>query len=495
LIAEQEPMRQAGPESVRQMVLSRLLVRTVPALVTLLVVSWRITGASYWRDEAATVSAVRRPLPALLRMLTHVDAVHGAYYLIMWPVARIAGSGEVAMRLPSVVAMAATAALITAIGARLVSERAGLAAGLVWAVLPGTSWYGQDARSYAMATLLACGASYLLLRLLDRPDRGRIAGYGLAMAALGWINLFALLLVPAHGLTTWLASRRNGTGLAVGKGWLAASAVAVLVNVPLMIFAWRQRADIEWIPPPDQHEAETLLAWSGSLPASEVSLLILLAGIAFTAAGGWLTLRRSFPGTLWALCVPWALAPVAILISASLIMPVFQFRYVLICTPAVTVLAGAAIGALGRAAGAVAAVVLTLVGIPGQLADRDSAGHYDNIRYLDQVISDQAQPGDGGLYSWQGWRQAAAAYPFGLAQLDDIALAQTPVAAGNLLGTDLPTAQIVRNLAKIRRVWLLQATFSPPESLLEKHGFRLVKSWWITSVWLRLYTRSGAHDP
>jgi mannosyltransferase len=470
----------------------RALTPAVPALVTLLIVGWRLTGASYWRDEAATVSAVRRPLPSLLRMLTNVDAVHGAYYLIMWPVAKVAGTGEVAMRLPSVVATAATAALITLIGARLVSRRAGIAAGLVWAVLPGTSWYGQDARSYAMATTLACVASYLLLRLLDRPDRGRVAGYALAMTVLGWMNLFALLLIPAHGLTVWLAGRGSSSGLAARKGWLTASAVTVLVNVPLMIFAWRQRADIEWIPPLDGHEADTLLAWSGSLPVSQASLLILAAGVTFAAAGGLLALWRGFPGTLLALCVPWALAPVAIMILASLVMPVFQFRYVLVSVPAVTVLIGAGISALGRAAGVVATVVLTLTGLPGQFADRDSAGHYDNIRYLDQVISAQLQPGDGVLYSWQGWRQAAAGYPYGLAQLDDIALAQDPVAAGNLLGTDLPAAQIARNLDGVSRVWLLQATFSPPESLLEEHGFRLVKSWWVTSVWLRLYTRSGA---
>jgi uncharacterized membrane protein len=55
-------------------------------------------------------------------------------------------------------------------GRRVVSQRAALAAGVVWAVLPVTSWYGQDARSYAMATTLACAASYLLLRVLAGVD-------------------------------------------------------------------------------------------------------------------------------------------------------------------------------------------------------------------------------------------------------------------------------------------------------------------------------------
>jgi mannosyltransferase len=491
LVAGRDARRRSEYGWVRRIARRRLLARSVPPILTLLVVTWRITGPSYWRDEAATVSAVHRPLPALIRMLAHVDAVHGAYYLIMWPVAKVAGTGEIAMRLPSAVSMAATAAVITVIGARLMSERAGLAAGIVWAVLPVTSWYGQDARSYAMATTLACVATYLLLRLLDDPDHGRIAGYALAAAILGWISLFALLILPAHGLTTWLVTRRSGARLAIRKGWLAASAAATLANIPLMVFAWRQRADIEWIPALDGHEASTIAAWSGSAPVSQVSALILIAGIAFTAAGGWLALRRAFPGELVALCLPWALAPVALLASASLVMPVFQFRYVLFAVPAAALLMGAAIARLGRVAGALAAILLALVAIPCQIGDRGPAGHYDNIRYLDQVISAQAQPGDAVVYSWQGWRQAAAAYPYGLAQLDDIALAQTPVAAGNLLGTDLPTPLIARNLAGVRRVWLLQATFSPPESLLDEHGFRLVKSWWITSVWLRLYVRSA----
>ena len=38
----------------------------VPALLTLAVAVWGIRVPSYWRDEAATISAVRRPLPALV---------------------------------------------------------------------------------------------------------------------------------------------------------------------------------------------------------------------------------------------------------------------------------------------------------------------------------------------------------------------------------------------------------------------------------------------
>ncbi|HKB29740.1 MAG TPA: glycosyltransferase family 39 protein, partial [Streptosporangiaceae bacterium] len=136
----------------------------VPALVTLAVTLWRIGAASFWRDEAATLTAARRQLPEMIRMFARVDAVHGAYYLVIWPLAHLFGTSEFVMRLPSAIAMAAAAFGTAVIGRRLGSPQTGLLAGLVFAALPMTSRFGQEARSYAMVTAVAVLASYLLLR-------------------------------------------------------------------------------------------------------------------------------------------------------------------------------------------------------------------------------------------------------------------------------------------------------------------------------------------
>ncbi len=97
---------------------------------------WGIATPSYWRDESATLSAVSRSVPQLLWMLGRVDAVHGLYYLLMWPVIHFAGSREFDSRLPSAAAMAAAALGVAAIGRRVRSRRAGLYAGQVFAALP-----------------------------------------------------------------------------------------------------------------------------------------------------------------------------------------------------------------------------------------------------------------------------------------------------------------------------------------------------------------------
>jgi len=77
----------------------------LPPAVTCAIMLTGVTVPSYWRDEAATLAAVRRPFGDMVAMLGNVDAVHGAYYMLIWVIARLFGTGELALRLPSVIAM------------------------------------------------------------------------------------------------------------------------------------------------------------------------------------------------------------------------------------------------------------------------------------------------------------------------------------------------------------------------------------------------------
>jgi hypothetical protein len=135
----------------------------IPAVVTLLFCLDQIQRPSFTRDETATLAAVHRSFPQLVRMLGTVDVVHGLYYALIWVVVRIGGSGEFAVRLPSGLALAIAAAVVTALGRRLVSPRAGLAAGLAFAVLPSVSWFAETAREGALVAALGTVASYCLI--------------------------------------------------------------------------------------------------------------------------------------------------------------------------------------------------------------------------------------------------------------------------------------------------------------------------------------------
>ncbi len=325
----------------------------VPSAVTFLVMLWGITGPSYWRDESATIAAVQRPFGQLIRTLGNVDAVHGVYYVIMWPLVQVAGTSELVTRMPSAVAMAVTAGLVAAIGRRLVSPVAGLAAGLIFALVPSVSMYGQDSRSYAMVTAVAAGASYLLIRLLRATGsrRGWLAGYAACLAVVGLLNIFGLLLIAAHLVTVALACLRQPdrkARMSLALGWLAAAAAATAVASPIVLLAYTERSQLAWLTAPTTGQIQSLqeLLGVGSMPV--VLAVIVAGGLLASAATGRAALRADWPPLLPALAVPWLLLPPALLIGASRFTPLYQFRYVMFCAPAGALLAGAGLAALAQ---------------------------------------------------------------------------------------------------------------------------------------------------
>lgn len=482
-----------------------------PPLLTLALALWGITGPSYWRDEAATLAATERTFVRMIAMLGHVDAVHGAYYVLMWPVVRLGGTAELTTRLPSALAMAAATAGVVAIGQRLAGRAAGLVAGLVFAVLPEVSWFAQDARSYAIVTALAVAASYLLLRVLDSGGQRRwLLAYAAGLTVLGLFNIFSLLLVPAHAVTVALtAQRHRACWRAQGRyerrcarwpaspaaGWAAAAGAAVVVVSPLIVAGWAQRQQISWIRPAGVAGALTVRLLIGPEPLTVTTLLITACAVAGAAAGPG-GLRACWPPRLLSLAVPWALLPATVLVAVSLVHPVWLFRYVLFCIPAVALLIGATVASLGRPAGAAALAVIVLLGLPMQVSSRQVLGHGDGIRGADRVIAALRQPGDGVYWAQDGMRTAAVAYPYGLAQLRDVALGRTAAADERLSGSNVTGPRLRQRLRAAWRLWVLEIHQDSPVPLLGQLGFLRTGTWPEGDLLLSLYVRpAGAIQP
>jgi mannosyltransferase len=449
-------------------------------------------------------------------MLGHTDVVHGAYYVLMWFETRAAGTSVLALRFPSVVGMAVAAGFLAALGRRLVSTRAGLAAGLVFAVLPSVTWYAQNARSYALVTALATIASYLLVRAMaaDPARRWRwLTGYGVSVAVMGLGNIFALLLIPAHGLTLALWARHNpatgdgsaavatdgsapapaggapaGPGWPAVRGWLAASAAALVVASPVVLISIGQRSQVSWIPPLGMALFASLLKLFDPPELAAALLLVTVATFAFSAMRR--RLRTDVPSRLLTLALPWLLLPPAVLLAASAIQPVFSARYVLICLPAAALLAGAGLASLGRAGAAAGLALIVLLALPGQASDRRVNSHSRDLRQLSHLVAVHSRPGDALLIPRLNDREFEAAYPAGYRSLRDVGLGQTPVQSTSLLGTNAPASGIRRRLTTTTRLWVIETGDEQGHvSLLTGLGFRPVHRWTVTGIWLVLYTR------
>ena len=164
----------------------------VPVVATAAAGLFEAGGPQLWRDELASWSAASRTLPQLWAMVHNIDAVLGIYYLGLHLWMAVFGQSATAMRLPSVIAMAAAAAMVALIGQRLGGRLAGLASGLIFAVIPSVTRFAQEARPYAFAMFFAALATLLFLRAMEQPRWSRWSVYAVALAAAGAANLIAV---------------------------------------------------------------------------------------------------------------------------------------------------------------------------------------------------------------------------------------------------------------------------------------------------------------
>jgi mannosyltransferase len=476
-----------------------LWMRALPPVVTMVVMLLGITVPSYWRDEAATLAAVRRPFGDMIRMLGNVDAVHGAYYFLAWAIVRVFGSGELALRLPSAIAMAVAAGFVAAIGRRLVSPQAGLAAGVLFALVPDISLYGTDARSYAMVTAMGAVASWVLIRALGAGhahQRRWWIWYGVSIAVLGILNIFGLLLVAAHAVTMALRMLRPEEGQsrkALAWRWILSAGGAMIVVSPLVILGWLQRGQLSWLVAPGFNGAISVTKLIGPPIMTLAVVIAFVVGVGITLwrardarAPQWLT-------TLPALSVPWLILPPAILLIGSAVTPVYNFRYILFCVPAAVLLGGAGIAALGRIGGAAALILVAVLGLNSQIYFRSPGGHGDDIRQADRIIAAEAKPGDMVLYTNPNAEDFGQAYPYGLIKLRNIQLNQPPIPSATLGGTNVSKAVLENRLAHAGRVWIVEIDFSTGVSnYLGGLHYHLLWTARTSDIWLKLYVRQGS---
>jgi len=458
----------------------------VPGLVTLLVMVYGITGPSYWRDETATVSATARPLPGLVRMLGRVDAVHGLYYLLMWVVARAAGTSELAFRLPSAAGMALAAAGIAVLGWRLRPGRTGMLAGLVFAFIPALSSWGQNARPYALEIAAAVFASYWLLRLPARPGPRPLAAYAASLTLLGYLNLFGLLLVPAHAITIAATSRDTRRF----RCWLAAAAAGCAAVSPVALLGWRERGQIAWIPAPGAAAVQDLVTMLGAGTALSAVIIAALAGLGSVSAD-WPGQQRPDNRLTW-VCLPWLLVPPVVLLVASHWMHVYGPAYVLYCAPPVALLAGAGLAALRTPLRITVLALFVLLTLPAQLAARQPDAHGDDIRAAASFLQRQARAGQGVIY-WGGntWSVPdwALAYPYGFTRLGDLGEQATPAQAGDLFGRPVSPDVLKQRMSRVTQIWIIElGRDDPSPSVITHSSFRLTGTWQISDIWLRLYS-------
>ncbi|MFE0462846.1 glycosyltransferase family 39 protein [Kitasatospora sp. NPDC058965] len=435
------------------------LAWVVPTLLTLGIGVYHAGRPLLWMDELATWNAVNRSTGELVRMLHHVDAVTGVYYLLIHEWAALFGRSLAVLRLPSALAMAGAAAFVALTARKLFGNRAAWTAGLLFALIPSISRYAQEVRGYAFVVLAVSAATFLLLRAIERPSVLRWLPYAVSLAVAGMFHMISLVFLCSHVLIValrWWRSRDRRLLV----GFPLTVVVGLLPVVPLVILGQRQVGrQLGWLTKPNLPYIADVF-WRGLFASGWISLVVLALAVLPLA---WDRGRR--PALEVGLV---AVLPIGLVWIVSQGHSHYFFdRYLLFTVPAWCVLAGAGLSRLRpRAVAPLGVVLVLLLGLHDQGAMRQPYARTNwDARSAAAVIAKGYQPGDGvapvrGDIAYYQVNIALDYYLPDSVKLKDVFVARSAVARGDLYSTPCADPAACLTAVDAPRVWVVTTGWS-----------------------------------
>jgi mannosyltransferase len=370
-----------------------------PALLTLLLGCYQLDRPEMWADELWSWSFAADPVRQLVSSAARSNPAELGYDLVLHYWMAVFGDSVVAMRMLSVLAMAGAAACVTLAARRLAGARAGLLAGLVFALLPSVSRFAQEVRFYAPVVLVTSLATLLLVRALDAPSVRRWAAYAVCLAVVGYVDIVALSMVAGHAAGAALRWRQDRDARLLG--FLPAAAAGLAACLPLAAASWSKAGtQVFWISRPGLDlSAFSALARNLFYSTSVAAAVIVLGVLAWASwrPAAFMTAMAVLPaGALWLL----SQGPHSY----------FFGRYLLFTIGAWAILAGIGLSRLDLRLAAAAVLVIAVFGAGDQQVIREPGAHswaaYPagyGVYYMDyagaaSMIAGEARAGDGIVY-------------------------------------------------------------------------------------------------
>jgi mannosyltransferase len=344
-----------------------------------------------WFDEALTVWAARLPLGEFVDTVGRRSANLGLYYTMMrgWTVV---GTGELWLRLSSVVAALATIPVMFAVGRRLFDARAGAMAAVLLAAHPLFIAHAREARYYALLSLLGAGASLALLRALDRRRGWAWALYGSLATLLVYTHVAGSLVLIAHAAALLLRPRSATPWRSM---FLTGVAVAVAC-VPLGIATLSQGADlVSWLPDLSRRAVTRFSLEMSAMHGHRVSFVLAVLYVAIVV---WAATRllRAPEGERWRVgfALSWLIVPVVLGVVVSWWRPILLARYFAGVLPALVLLAGYAVSRVRLTAVRAVALGVFLALDAVVLASLYGQGPREDWRGAMEYLSGEARGGE-----------------------------------------------------------------------------------------------------
>jgi Dolichyl-phosphate-mannose-protein mannosyltransferase len=334
---------------------------TIRAVTTVVGAALRfhLLGAkNLWLDEGVSVWLASIPWSRFVHTMVSSPELNMVLYYTMLRGWLHLGQTEFAIRSLSALFGIASIPAIYKLGQRLFTTQAGLVAAALLAVHSFHIRYSQEARAYSLEVFLLLLSTFFFLQITEAPSRrGYWLAYILLSGAAVYCHFFAVLVVLAH----WAA---------IGRGRLRAIGMKAIVSIAsgfgllLTPFAihilFEKQQGLTWIPRPTlMFFLGTMRLLSGSgdgaRTVSSLSLTVFYAICCALALWGSYLRGRGVVSEKEAfatrLTLAWIVIPIAVTLIISLLAkPLFYSRFLLMCVPAIVLLAAQGLVTLGRLA-------------------------------------------------------------------------------------------------------------------------------------------------
>lgn len=369
-----------------------------------------ITVPVIWYDEAYSL-LLAEGSPAYIWATTARDVHPPLYYVLLHFWMLLFGNGALDARSLSALVDVGTLLLCIKLMSLVTTRKATWIAALLLALLPMSVRYSQEVRMYTLLGFWLMGATVALVCWIKAPDQKRYpVFYVLLMTAAFYTHYFAALCVLVHWLCWWRV-RDEGRSTAVPfRAWvLANSAIVVLYLpwIPSFIDQLLRMDGLEWIPP---------LTWQTTLTfvwqlvmmgdsASYSSFWRVLPWVFIVVCAATMLLKARHERPFSVLLVSYFFVPVLTVFLVSLIVPVFNARYLVFAATALPLIVALALDTWSQRHAVLAAVAMALVllaevhGLSAVYAQTDEMNG-TSIRKdarLDAVVEglgNEARPGD-----------------------------------------------------------------------------------------------------
>lgn len=314
-----------------------------PILILGLILRLFSLNQSFWLDEATSATVARDfSFSRIITQFSPGDFHPPLYYLLLKVWTLPFGVTEISARSFSIVCALLCIFMVYILGRKLKDKFTGLMAALLMATSPLFIYYSQEARMYALETLLTLVAVYLFIRFLNRANFVLGVGLFFTVAVLGLIDYLPLTVLPVFWLVALLSHK--------SRKWWMLFLIAHLI--PILAFLWWSPILFRQITT-GLEVHESALAWWQVLGGNSLKELLLVPvkfmigrisftnkivyGLIMTGVGVLFGLPLAVivrKIKTFKLIVVWLLLPLLLAYLISFIIPVFSYFRLLFIFPA-----------------------------------------------------------------------------------------------------------------------------------------------------------------